>query len=242
MRNVIVIPARYNSTRLPEKVLLDLGGKPIVQHVYDRCIKVRNVDEVWIAVDNEMVMDACKKFTDNVMMTSDKHESGTDRIAEVINNLCSENIINVQGDEPFIEVNLLESLVELLIDSTDVDIVTAASPIIEKEVYKDPNTVKVVVDKDDFALYFSRTPIPFFRDNGQDFQGSLRHIGVYGYKRESLLRFVQTKQSSLEKAEKLEQLRALFIGQRIKVLRTNFQGVGIDTADDLENARLMLNG
>lgn len=242
MRNAIVIPARFNSTRLPEKVLLDLGGKPIVQHVYERCVRVKNVDEVWIAVDNEKVMEACKEFTDMVMMTSDEHESGTDRIAEVANKLSCDNVINVQGDEPFIEVSLLESLVELLVNSKAAEIVTAATPIFNEEAYLNPNTVKVVVDQDDFALYFSRSPIPFLRDDKRGYQVALRHIGVYGYKKESLLRFVQSDQSYLEKAEKLEQLRALFLGQKIRVLRTNFQSVGIDTIDDLENARLVING
>lgn len=234
MSTIIVIPARLNSSRLPRKVILDLHGKPIVQHVYEKCLQVRGIRNVYIAVDTQEVMEVCLKFTDNVVMTSNKHESGTDRIAEVANLISCDNVINVQGDEPFIDASLLERIVEALESDKEekLDIVTASCPIEEVNSFKDQNNVKVVVNESNNALYFSRATIPYFREGDVNLELVSKHIGVYGYRKKSLVKFVGAPQAKIEKAEKLEQLRALAMGMTIHVLKTKANFVGIDTYDD----------
>ncbi|MFT7233478.1 MAG: 3-deoxy-manno-octulosonate cytidylyltransferase (CMP-KDO synthetase) [Cyclobacteriaceae bacterium] len=240
MSTVIIIPARLNSSRLARKILLDLNGQTVIEHVFKRCSQVSSIDGVHIAVDSEETMEICKKFTSNVHMTSTKHESGTDRIAEVAKNIQCDNVLNVQGDEPFINVDLLNRIVETLESSSNssIDIVTACCPIESSESFLNPNNVKVVLDNFNNALYFSRAAIPFSRDNTINLELSAKHIGVYGYRKQSLLKFVSAPQNVLERVEKLEQLRALSMGLKIQVLRELESVIGIDTLEDYEQAKL----
>jgi 3-deoxy-manno-octulosonate cytidylyltransferase (CMP-KDO synthetase) len=230
-KSAIIIPARWASTRLPGKPLHDLGGKPLIQHVWERCKKVREVDSVIIATDDMRIAEAAFEFGAEVALTSPKHPSGTDRAAEVAKNLAGfEVILNVQGDEPLIEPKLIGNLLKVLKAETSVAMSTAACPLASGEL-ENPNCVKVVTDLSGHALYFSRSPIPCDRD-GTSNPLRLRHLGVYAYRRKFLLEFVKWKPSPLEKCEKLEQLRALEHGAKIRVIKTKSSGPGIDTPED----------
>jgi len=227
----IIIPARWASTRLPGKPLLPLAGKPLIQHVWELCLKVRNVDHVIVATDEMRIAETAFAFGAEVAMTSPKHPSGTDRIAEVAKKLTDiEIIVNVQGDEPFIDAKLPQQLIEVLRKEQDLAMSTAACNLSDEEL-EHPNGVKVVTDLLGNALYFSRAPIPCDRD-GDASPARLRHLGIYGYRRKFLLDFVKWKQTPLEKSEKLEQLRALERGAKIRVIKTIPTGPGIDTPDD----------
>ena len=227
----IIIPARWASTRLPGKPLLPLAGKPLVQHVWERCLKVRAVDHVIVATDEMRIAETAFAFGAEVAMTSPKHPSGTDRIAEVAKKLTGIDIIvNVQGDEPFIDPKLPQKLIEVLRKEQELAMSTAACPLCDEDL-ENPNCVKVVTDLNGNALYFSRAPIPCDRD-GDTLPARMRHLGIYGYRRKFLLDFVKWKQTPLEKSEKLEQLRALEHGAKIRVIKTTPTGPGIDTPDD----------
>ena len=234
-KTAIVIPARWSSTRLPGKPLLPLAGKPIVQHVWDRCRKVRGADAVIVATDDMRIAEAAFDFGADVAMTSPKHPSGTDRIAEVAKNLAGFDIVlNVQGDEPFIQPALVDQLAAALQAEQSVQMSTAACALDPSDL-ENPNCVKVVTDLAGNALYFSRSPIPCDRD-GDAGPARLRHLGIYGYRRKFLLEFVKWKQTPLEKSEKLEQLRALEHGAKIRIVKTKPAGPGIDTPEDLKAA------
>lgn len=242
MKKVVVIPARLSSTRLANKVLLDLKGKTIVQRVYERCLKARNIDEVYIATDSTVIEKSCRAFTDNVVMTDKKHESGTDRVAQAIEHIGCDIVVNVQGDEPFIDPYLIEQIA----DSFDADskiIMSSAIHKIEKiEDLKNTNVVKVTIDKDNNALYFSRSIIPHLRDEWNNLLNHhivipeplvfYRHLGIYGYTKDFLIKFSNMEQSYLERVEKLEQLRVLENGYKIKMIKTEHNAVGIDTKED----------
>jgi 3-deoxy-manno-octulosonate cytidylyltransferase (CMP-KDO synthetase) len=213
----IVIPARFNSSRLLGKVLLDLAGKPIIQRVYEQCISAQGIKSVFIATDSIEVYEECKKFTDNVLITSSEHESGTDRIVEALSYVDGDYIINVQGDEPFISPQLIEDVMLEL--NGGYDIVSAMHIIENSSELINPNVVKVTVNKKDEALYFSRSCIPYCRENmdeilsldkiNSDNYLFYRHLGLYAYSRVFLENFKNMKPTFLEKTEKLEQLRAL---------------------------------
>ena len=236
MNTIIVIPARLKSTRLPNKILLKIGDKPIIQHVYERCIKVKNVDKVVIAVDSIRAFKECEKFTSDVIMTNDNHMSGTDRIAEVVVKLDPKFVINVQGDEPFIDIDLVSRIAEE-INGNNEDMVTAGVYCYNEEDYYNSNVVKIVKDFNDRALYFSRSPIPYDREKRNVPEtGFLRHIGIYAYKNSVLKEIVNTPIPEIENLEKLEQLRALYIGKRIKVLITTDNSRGIDTLEDYKRS------
>ena len=243
MKKVIIIPARLDSSRLPKKVLLDLEGKTVIQRVYEQCIKVKNVDGVYIATDSIEIKEVCETFTDKVIITKSSHQSGTDRIGEAVSAIDCDVVINVQGDEPFIEPSLIEALVNSFSNS-DISMSSAMSKINNVKDLQNTNVVKVVTDLHNNALFFSRSLIPFPRDvkeisiakevlgKGQFF----RHIGIYGYRKDFLLKFVNMEQSYLEKVEKLEQLRALENGFKIKMIEANSSLIGIDTREDYEEA------
>ncbi len=238
-KTAIVIPARWASTRLPGKPLLPLAGKPLVRHVWERCRKVRGADAVIVATDDMRIAGAAFDFGAEVAMTSPKHPSGTDRIAEVAKNLAGfEIVLNVQGDEPFIQPSLVEKLAEALKKDRSIQMSTAACALDPADL-ANPNCVKVVTALDGNALYFSRSPIPCDRD-GDAHPKRWRHLGIYGYRRKFLLEFVQWKQTPLEKSEKLEQLRALEHGAKIRVVPAKPTGPGIDTAEDLKAAERYL--
>jgi len=243
MKKVIIIPARLDSSRLPKKVLLDLKGKTVIQRVYEQCLKVKNVDGVYIATDSIEIKEVCETFTDKVIITKSTHQSGTDRIGEAVSAIDCDIVINVQGDEPFIEPSLIEALVNSFSNS-DISMSSAMSKINNVIDLQNTNVVKVVTDLNNNALFFSRSLIPFPRDvkeisiakevleKGQFF----RHIGIYGYRKDFLLKFVNMEQSYLEKVEKLEQLRALENGFKIKMIEANSSLIGIDTREDYEEA------
>ncbi len=237
---VIIIPARKGSTRLQNKLLLEVDGKPIIYWTAENCLKVKNAERVIVATDSEEIKDIFKDAKDiEVVLTPSDIKSGSDRIAYVAKDLEAEKIINVQGDEPLIDPEDIEKVISGL---DEADVTTLGFPIKDEDHYINPNVVKVVTDKEGFALYFSRSPIPFYRDI--DFSTlknlypdlPLKHIGVYGYKRNVLLKYAYELESSpLEEIEKLEQLRLLYNGYKIKVFKANKDTVGIDTKEDYEH-------
>ena len=234
MKTAAIIPARMGSTRFPGKVLANLGGKPIVQWVWERT-KASKADEVIIASDSEEVIRAAEAFGANAQMTSPDHPSGSDRIWEVASKLDCDIIINVQGDEPFMEPSVIDRLIDVMQSTPAPDMATVVVPSTREEIADNPNSPKVVIGTDGSALYFSRSPIPFLRTGGTDMP-LYRHWGIYAYSRTALERFVSLPESPLEKCEKLEQLRALENGMKIKVIQTDFQSIGIDTPEDLVRA------
>jgi len=249
MKKVIVIPGRLNSSRLPNKVILDLKGKSVIQRVYERCIQAKNIDEVYIATDNEKIKNICEAFTKNIIMTKDTHESGTDRIAEAVEHIDCDVIINVQGDEPFMDISLIEELAKQF-DNNDISMVSAMHKIQLVEDLKNPNVVKVTVDKNLNALYFSRSIIPHHRD---EWEGLLnhyetipeplkfyRHLGIYAYTKNFIKIYSNMEQTYLEKVEKLEQMRVLENGYKIKMCETDYKSIGIDTVEDYNKALEML--
>ena len=243
MKKVIIIPARLDSSRLPKKVLLDLKGKTVIQRVYEQCLKVKNVDGVYVATDSIEIKEVCETFTNNVIITKSTHKSGTDRIGEAVSAIDCDIVINVQGDEPFIEPSLIEALVNSFSNS-EISMSSAMSKINNVKDLQNTNVVKVVTDLHNNALFFSRSLIPFPRDVKEisianevmEKHQFFRHIGIYGYRKDFLLNFVNLEQSYLEKIEKLEQLRALENGFKIKMIEANSSLIGIDTREDYEEA------
>lgn len=239
MEKVIVIPARYESTRLPGKPLLEIAGKPLIRLVYERAGESRLKDRIIVATDDERIAEAVSSFGAEAVMTSPSCKSGTDRVFEAIKEKEADIIINLQGDEPFIRPDMADLLFSVM-EKEDLDMATLCCPIASDSEYHDPNTVKVVLDRHGFALYFSRSPIPY-RRNSSNRPLLYKHIGIYAFKRDFLVRFVAMPKSRLEEMESLEQLRVLENGFRIKVLTTHYDGFGIDTLADLERARLVLD-
>ncbi len=233
MKTAVIIPARYNSVRLPGKPLIEVKGKPIIQWVYEQAKKIKLADYVIIATDDHRIFNAVKRFNGNVTMTSPDHKSGSDRIAEVVKNNTDITIaVNVQGDEPLIDPESVNNAIKSILSDENIDISTLIREIKDKNELSNPNLVKVVTDNKGKALYFSRSQIPYERQEGQ--AKFYAHIGLYVYRRESLLKMTQLEQTDLEKAECLEQLRALQNGFAIKTVLTNHIPVGIDTPEDLE--------
>ncbi|MCE9609225.1 MAG: 3-deoxy-manno-octulosonate cytidylyltransferase [Chthoniobacter sp.] len=229
----VVIPARHGSTRFPGKPLFPIAGKPLIQHVWERCGKARGITAVIVATDDMRVAEAAFDFGAEVSMTSPKHRSGTDRCAEVAKRLRGySHIINVQGDEPLIEPALVTRLAKTLTENPALDMITAANAFGADEVVANPNSVKVVLNRESDALYFSRSAIPFVRGDGVR-PVFYRHQGIYGYSLKFLLQFVRWKPGVLEQCEQLEQLRALENGARIRVVITKSTGLGVDAPEDV---------
>lgn len=242
MSVVAVIPARWASTRFPGKPLFPILGKPLLQHVWERCRKAKSVSQVIVATDDMRIAEAAFDFGAEVTLTSPKHPTGTDRLAEVAARLRgARHIINVQGDEPAIDPRLIDRLARALKAGPKLEMVTAACPFASAKDAENPNNVKVVTALDGHALYFSRSLIPFDRD-GNARPEYLRHIGIYGYRRDFLLQFVKWKPAALENIERLEQLRALEHGASIKVIKAKSHGAGVDTPQDVERAEAILSG
>ena len=235
MNVVGVIPARWASTRLPGKSLLPIAGKPLIQHVLERCREARRLDLLLVATDDQRIYDAVARLGTEAVMTRADHPSGTDRVAEAVRDREADVIINIQGDEPLIDPRLIDRLAEPMLGAADWDMATAAAPVAGVSDLRNPSVVKVVWDAGGRALYFSRAPIPFDRATDGGHQPGLhwRHIGIYAYRRRFLAKLVQTPPCPLELAEKLEQLRALHIGARIAVLETDEAGCGVDTPADV---------
>jgi len=239
MNIVCVIPARYSSTRLPGKPLAMIAGRPMIQHVYERAIRTQRPKLVLVATDNSLVYDAVEGFGGRAILTSPDHPTGTDRLAEVAEKLpYMDLIINVQGDEPLIPPAIIDQLARVFDDNQDLQMATLMTEMDESE-YNNPNAVKVVTDLQGYALYFSRSLLPFPRnDTGMPVY---KHIGIYAYRRDFLLKFSKLSPTPLEESESLEQLRALEHGYKIKVLTTDFKSIGVDTIEDLEKVNLLLN-
>ena len=233
MKVLCVIPARYASTRLPGKPLALIAGKPMIQHVYERACHAVMPKEVVVATDSKIVADAVKEFGGKVMMTSPDHPSGTDRLAEVALSYPDiDVIVNVQGDEPMIPPEVIDRLAQAFADDKDLKMATLKT-LMGEEDYNNPNAVKVVTDQNGYALYFSRSLLPYPRNRKADFK-VYKHVGIYAYRRSFLLSYAAYEPTPLEQIEGLEQLRVLENGQRIKVLESKFQGIGIDTQEDLD--------
>ena len=240
MKTIAVIPARYNSTRFPAKLMQILGNKTVITTTYQNVVETGLFDEVFVATDSELIFDEITKNGGKAVMTGE-HETGSDRIAEAVQNIDCDIVINVQGDEPFLKKEPLKQLIEAFSDDDKKEISLASLKIQlkESEEIQNPNNVKVITDNNGFALYFSRSVIPFLRD--QDFDVKYyKHIGVYAFRKEALLEFSKLPMLPLETAEKLEQLRYLEYGKRIKMIETDFVGVGIDTPEDLEKAKQLI--
>lgn len=236
-----VIPARYASTRFEGKVLADILGKPMIQWVYERAKEARLLDDLIIACDDESVASRAREFGAKAVMTSKSHTCGTDRIIEVINPLDVKIVINIQADEPLIHPTMIDALAQALLDEAQVSMATIRKKIENEQEFNDPNVVKVVVDKNNFALYFSRAAIPHRAHNSEDKSPVYyKHIGLYGYTKDFLFIYKNLPVSNLEKIECLEQLRVLEEGFRIKVIETKFDTLGVDTPEDLEKVKLYL--
>lgn len=234
MKIACIIPSRYASTRLPGKPLRMIAGETLVHRVYERAALAKLPDIVIVATDNEKIESEVKSFGGRVMMTSPDHPTGTDRLAEVAASLPDYDIVvNVQGDEPFINPDVIDSLAKMLAERDDLDMTTAAAHLKEDE-YDDPSAVKVVVNQKGEALYFSRSLIPYPRNEFS--VPPLKHVGIYAYRRDFLLAYAGMKQTPLEKTESLEQLRALEMGYKIGVIRIDSEDIGIDTEEDLKKA------
>lgn len=238
MKVLGIIPARYNSTRLPGKPLMMIGNKPMIQWVYENARQATLVDDLIVATDDRRIFDTVAGFGGKVEMTSADHPTGTDRLAEVARRNPAEIIINIQGDEVMINGTVIDAVTRPLLEEPELVMTTAKSRLTDPDLIKEPSVVKVVTDNQGYALFFSRSPIPYPRDS--QMAEYWKHIGLYGYRRDFLLGYSQLPQSRLELAESLEQLRALANGYRIKVAEVDYEAVGVDTPADLARIREML--
>ena len=230
-----IIPARYGSTRLSAKALAPILGKPMIQHIFERSKEASVLDEVIVATDDERIKDVVEDFGGKAVFTSKEHTSGTERLTEVVFDMDVKVIVNIQGDEPLIHPSMINDVAYALLENKQLVMSTLKHRITDKEEFKNPNIVKVITDKDNFAIYFSRSPIPNLLRKKEDLDIALfKHIGIYAYTKDFLLTFKGLKSSKLEEAESLEQLRALEHGYKIKVLETKHQTVSVDTQEDLD--------
>jgi len=241
MKTIAMIPARLDSERLPGKLMMDLGGLPIILRTYQNIVNSCLFDEVYVITDSLIIFNLIKDNGGDVFMSAVKHESGSDRIAEFASKINSDIILNVQGDEPFIDKHSLKKLIDIFKNDhyKKIDLASLMQPIDKIKDVESSSNVKVVVDNDNFALYFSRSIIPFNR-LPNDKPNYYKHIGVYAFKKEALIYFYNSKPSTLEKFEKLEQLRFLENGKKIKMVEIIYKGIGIDTMEDLINARKII--
>lgn len=240
MKAIGIIPARYQSTRLPGKPLAEITGKPMIQHVYENTARSQTLHSVIVATDDQRVKDAVEKFGGNAVLTSKEHTTGTDRVAEVAKKLNIRIVVNVQGDEPFVNPGMIDEIVNPLLKDESIPMCTLKHEIIDREDLNNPNVVKVVTDDNDFALYFSRSLIPYPRY--EESHRAYEHIGIYAYRKDFLLHFSELNPTNLEKTEALEQLRVLENGFKIKVILTEQEYIplSVDTTEDLEKARKLL--
>ncbi len=238
---VVVIPARYASTRLPGKPLVSLAGKPMIQHVFERAKKAQTVHRVLVATDDQRIFDAVQGFGGEARITRADHRTGTERIAEVAAHESGDVFVNVQGDEPLIDPAAIDSAVAALLDEPSAQIATVATAIRHAGDIMDPNVVKVVLDFEDNALYFSRAPIPWIRDRAQKIHVKYwKHLGLYVFQRDALLEFPTLPQGELEKIEQLEQLRWLENGWRIRVAEVVHDAVSVDVQEDVARVEKLM--
>jgi 3-deoxy-manno-octulosonate cytidylyltransferase (CMP-KDO synthetase) len=236
--NVIgVIPARYASVRFEGKVLADLLGKPMIEHVWENAKKAKTLDDLVVACDDERIYKVVTDFGGKVVMTAKGHTSGTERLAEVVSDIDVKVVVNIQADEPLIHPSMIDDVVYPLLNNPEIVVSTLMKRIEHEEEIPDANVVKVVVDKKGYALYFSRCPIPFVREEEPGMRVHYKHIGLYAYTKDFLFIYKKLAMSKLEKYEKLEQLRVLENGYPIRVIETKHETIGVDTREELERVR-----
>jgi 3-deoxy-manno-octulosonate cytidylyltransferase (CMP-KDO synthetase) len=236
---IAIIPARYQSTRLPGKALADIAGRPMIEHVYRRTAAAQSVARVIVATDDDRIAAAVQRFGGEAMLTSPDHQSGTDRLAEVAASLSYDLVVNVQGDEPLLEPAMIDAAITPFSGDPALMMSTLRRRIDDPAEHQNPNVTKVVVDRQGFALYFSRAPIPYTRA-GQPASRVWCHVGLYVYRRTCLIQLAQLPPTELEKTEALEQLRALEHGIRIRTIETSHDTIGVDTPADLERVRRLM--
>ncbi|AMO19340.1 3-deoxy-manno-octulosonate cytidylyltransferase [Flavobacterium columnare] len=241
MKIIAVIPARYASTRFPAKLMQDLGGKTVIRNTYESAVNSQLFDDVFVVTDSDLIYNEIVSNGGKALMSIKEHESGSDRIAEVVENMDVDVVINVQGDEPFINAEPLGKIIEIFKKDLNkkVDLASLMFEIKDKVEIENPNNVKVIVDQEGFALYFSRSVIPYPREENAGVR-YMKHIGIYAFRKEALMAFYRLPMLSLEASEKLEQLRYLEYGKRIRMVETTHGSIGIDTPEDLEKARKMI--
>lgn len=239
MKVIGVIPARYKSSRFPGKPLVDICGKPMIWWVYQQCLKVPEIDELYVATDDERIERACNQYGMNVIMTSDKHKTGSDRVGEVATKVKGDLFVNIQGDEPCIEPRMIQQVIEIFEDSS-VYFGSLRKEITDKDEIEAYSTVKVVCDCNDDALYFSRNVIPSNIKDGM-LARVFRHVGIYAYTKEFLLKFVNMPQTELELGEGIEPLRAMENGYKIRVRETEFESIGVDLPEHVQLVEQKIN-
>ncbi|MEO2053052.1 MAG: 3-deoxy-manno-octulosonate cytidylyltransferase [Allomuricauda sp.] len=233
-----MIPARYQASRFPAKLMQDLGGKPVIVRTYEAAVNTQLFDEVYVVTDSEVISEVISAIGGKVIMSKEQHESGSDRIAEAVEDMEVDIVINVQGDEPFIDAVSLEKIIDVFKADTEreIDLASLMTPISEWEEIANPNTVKVIVDNQNFALYFSRSPIPYPRDKEVE-ATYYKHKGIYAFRKQALMDFKRLPMLTLEAKEKIEAIRFLEYGKKIKMVETHVTGIEIDTPEDLDRAR-----
>ncbi len=242
MKIIAMIPARYGATRFPGKLMADLGGKPVIVRTYEATLATQLFDEVYVVTDSSIIKDEVEKYGGKAIMSAKEHECGSDRIAEAVENMDVDIVVNVQGDEPFVKKEPLEKLISVFKekDAEEIDLASLMQEISDWKDITDPNYVKVIVDQNSFALYFSRSPIPYPRDKNAGAR-YFEHIGVYAFRKKAILDFYHLPMCSLEATEKVECIRYLEYGKKIKMVETDFMGIEIDTPEDLIKAKKYLN-
>ena len=240
MKIISMIPARYSASRFPGKLMQDLEGKTVILRTYEATVATQLFDDVYVVTDSAIIFDEITKHGGKAIMSKKEHESGSDRIAEAVEKVDCDIVVNVQGDEPFTERSSLESVLKVFSgdDANTIDLASLMVEIKDWDEITNPNTVKVIVDQNNFALYFSRSPVPFPRDKEVDVK-YFKHKGIYAFRKQALLDFTKLPMCSLEASEKIECIRYLEYGRKIKMVETDVQGVEIDTPEDLAKAKLL---
>jgi len=237
LKAIGVIPVRLKSTRLKQKALIDICGRPLIWHTWKRANKAKLLDKLIVATDEKKILEIVNGFGGQAVLARGNYRSGTDRVADVVKKEPAKIVVNIQGDEPLLRPSMIDRLVKCLSENPTVPMATLMHRIDSNQELNNPNTVKVVVDREGFALYFSRSPIPYPRGS---FSRAYKHIGIYAYTKNFLLKFARMPHSSLEKRESLEQLRALENGYKIKVIETGYDTIGVDTEEDLERVKKVI--
>ncbi len=238
MKIIAMIPARFNASRFPGKLMKDLGGKPVILRTYESALSTKLFDEVYVVTDSEVIYDVIVKAKGKAIMSKKEHDCGSDRIAEAVADLAVDIVINVQGDEPFIDEISLSKLIDVFKNDAhkEIDLASLKVKMSSLEEIENPNNVKVITDQNNFAIYFSRAVIPYHRDKNLKVS-YFKHKGVYAFRKNALLDFYNTPMTPLEAAEKIEAIRYLEVGKKIKMIETSVESIGIDTPEDLEKAK-----
>lgn len=241
MKIIAMIPARYSASRFPGKLMKDLGGKTVITRTYEAALATNLFDEVYVVTDSDIIFNTIKNDGGKVIMSQKEHQCGSDRIAEAVEDLDVDIVVNVQGDEPFIDTDSLKKLITVFKNDTkkEIDLASLKVQMTNLDDINNPNNVKVITDQNDLALYFSRNPIPFHRNQEVDVK-YYKHIGVYAFRKSALIDFYHTPETPLELAEKIEGIRYLEVGKKIKMIETQTPVIGIDTPEDLEKAKKYL--